>query len=111
MQKFVTKKPDLVFELNGKKFAIEVETGSYLSRLKGLKHKVELLNRNYDKWFFVVTDRNHVKKYKKLGDAIDIRYLPIRLAKLLKNRHAKIRVSSKVSRRKKQKSHAKSQST
>lgn len=81
---YVTVKPDIVFEIKGKRYAIEIETGSYLTRIKGLKEKVELLNQNYDKWFFVVTDRNLVTKYKEFGDSISARYVKPRLNKLIK---------------------------
>ena len=82
-QLFVTKKPDIVFEICGKRFAIEIETGSIFSKISRMKEKLEVLE-NYDKWFFVVTDRNKVKKYKKYGDAVDKRYVKSRLDKLVK---------------------------
>ena len=47
-----------------------------------MKEKVRLLNRDYDKWFFVVTNRNKLKDYKKFGDSIDLRYLKHKLANL-----------------------------
>ncbi|MEK6917830.1 MAG: DUF87 domain-containing protein [Nanoarchaeota archaeon] len=81
---YTTVKPDIVFGINGKRYAIEIETGSYLSRMKGFKEKVETLNKNYDEWFFVVTNKNKVKIYKKFGDAVDKRYVKLRLDKLLK---------------------------
>lgn len=81
VQKYVTKKPDIVFEIGGKKFAIEVETGSALSKIKNLKEKVKVLNKNYDEWFFAVTDRNLISKYKKFADCVDLRYLKSKLQK------------------------------
>lgn len=83
-QLFVTKKPDIVFEIRGKRFAIEIETGSIFSKISRMKEKLKVLE-NYDKWFFVVTDRNKVKKYKKFGDAVDKRYVKSRLDKLIKS--------------------------
>jgi len=80
---YITKKPDIVFQINGKRFAIEVETGSIFSKIERMKEKLEIL-KNYDEWFFVVTDRNKIKKYKKYGDAVDKRYLKSRLDKLVK---------------------------
>jgi hypothetical protein len=80
---FVTKKPDIVFQIKNKKYAIEVETGSIFSKISRMKEKLEVLG-NYDKWFFVVTDRNKVKKYKKYGDVVDKRYVKSRLDKLVK---------------------------
>jgi hypothetical protein len=83
VKKYVTKKPDLVFEVGGKKIAIEIETGSIFSKISRMKEKLEVL-KDYDKWFFVLTDRNKVKKFKKFGDAVDKRYVKGRLDKLLK---------------------------
>jgi hypothetical protein len=80
---YTTKKPDIVFEIRGKRFAIEIETGSIFSKISRMKEKLKVLE-NYDKWFFVVTDRNKVKKYKRYGDAVDKRYVKPRLDKLIK---------------------------
>ena len=80
---YTTKKPDIVFEINGKRFAIEIETGSVLSKVSRMKEKLEVLNQ-YDKWFFVVTDTNKVKKYLKFGDSVSARYVKSRLNKLIK---------------------------
>jgi conjugal transfer ATP-binding protein TraC len=67
---FVTAKPDVVFEINGKKYAIEVETGKVLTKdKKKLIEKVKTLNEEYGmNWFFVVTNRNFYPKYKKFGE-------------------------------------------
>jgi len=67
---FHSAKPDIVFQAaDNLDYAIEVETGkSYRNAIKKLREKVKLLKQNYgDNWFFVVTNRNLVKKYKKLG--------------------------------------------
>ena len=71
---FTTKKPDIVFKRGKKSYAIEVETGSGLSKVSRMKEKLKVLE-NYDKWFFVVTDRNKVKAYKEFGQSVDLRYL------------------------------------
>lgn len=81
---YVTKKPDIIFRIKNKKYAIEVETGSAFSKIKNLKEKVESLNENYDSWFFVVTKRKLVKKYKQFGNSVDKRYVKLRLNKILK---------------------------
>lgn len=61
-------KPDIVFKHKNKKIAIEVETGKNLTHnKKQFLNKVRLLNENYKDWFFVVTNRNLVRKYKKYG--------------------------------------------
>ena len=94
---FVTRKPDIVFKIRGKKFAIEIETGTIFSKISRMKEKLEVL-KDYDSWFFVVTNRNKVKKYKKYGKTVDKRYIKSRLEKLVKlakkpkNRTPKIRV-------------------
>jgi len=82
---YTTKKPDIVFQIKGKRYAIEVETGSMLTRKKALIERVEYLNDNYDEWFFVVTDKNKVAKYKELGNTMDRRFVKRRLNKILKS--------------------------
>jgi hypothetical protein len=81
---YTTKKPDIVFKIKDKRYAIEVETGTMLSRKKALEERTTYLDENYDEWFFVITNKNKVKDYKKLGDAVDKRYVKLRLNKLLK---------------------------
>jgi hypothetical protein len=64
---YQTTKPDVVFEVDGVTYAIEVETGK-INNKKILKEKVGELKKNYgENWFFVVTDRNKVSHYKKYG--------------------------------------------
>ena len=97
-EKFATRKPDLVFEINNKKFAIEVETGTtYDKSRKQLFEKVKSLNNDYDDWFFVVSDNNYLKKYRKLGKTIDKRYISNQLTRLIKN--AKISTCKKESKK------------
>ena len=85
INKFITKKPDLTFEINGRKIAIEVETGiNHDKAKKQLLEKVKELNSNYDYWFFVVTNRNYGKKYKKLGKTVEMRSLNGAMEKVLK---------------------------
>jgi conjugal transfer ATP-binding protein TraC len=84
---YVTKKPDVVFEIDGKKIAVEVETGTQSKRAARLSEKVKLLNEGYDHWFFVVTNRNNTPKYKKLGQVLELRYLKGHLDKLINYRH------------------------
>lgn len=96
---YMTKKPDITFEMNGKKYAIEVETGSILSVKKQLMEKIKLMKEHYDEWFFVVTDKNHAKKYKKYGKTIDIRYLASHLNKIARNSTTKKERTNTVCRR------------
>ncbi len=61
-------KPDIVFEVDHRKIAIEVETGIQIAKDKQkLLEKIKMLNREYDDWFFVVTNRNDQPKYLALG--------------------------------------------
>lgn len=67
---FETTKPDIVFEINGQKYAVEIETGKiYTKDKKKLQAKVDTLNKEYgNNWFFVVTNRNFFPSYKKFGE-------------------------------------------
>jgi len=83
---FQTVKPDLVFEVKGKKYAIEVESGTKIEKdKKMIIEKVKNLNENYDKWFFVLADKNYVVKYRELGKTVDKRFLKSYLKKIIKN--------------------------
>ncbi len=84
VEKFATKKPDLVFKKGNRLCAIEVETGSMLSRKKVFEEKVKSLNKNYDEWFFVVTNRNKLKEYGEYGKSLDFRFLNATLPALLR---------------------------
>jgi len=86
VETFVTKKPDLIFEIAGVKYALEIETGTSFTNVKYLNEKVELLNKEYNNWFFVVTNKNLVQKYRKLGKSVDPRWIGTFLKKLLKKR-------------------------
>ena len=70
-----TVKPDVVFiDKNGKKIAVEVETGKvYFNNKKQLLDKIKNLNKEYDEWFFVLTEKNFVKEYSQLGKTYDKR--------------------------------------
>jgi hypothetical protein len=83
---YQTVKPDLVFQINKKKYAIEVETGKLKYNQKRLKEKVESLKKEYgDKWFIVVTNKNLVSNYKKFGTTFDLRCLKNQLSKIIKS--------------------------
>jgi len=77
VETYQTVNPDVVFNINGVEYAIEVETGKMLKHnKKDLMNKVENLNKNYpDRWFFVVTDRNLRTSYAKIGQCYDKRHL------------------------------------
>jgi hypothetical protein len=70
---FVTKKPDIVFKINDKNYAIEVETGK-IKDWRRLREKAETLNKKYKaRWFFVLTNKNLKSRYKKYGPTYDKR--------------------------------------
>ncbi len=96
---FSTRMPDVTFELNGKKYALEVETGSISKHSDRLSEKVEFVKKQgFDEWVFVVTDRNLVKTYRKFWKTIDPRYVKTYLQSILKRRNdRKIRLAKKSS--------------
>ena len=87
VQIYQTVKPDLVFEINKKKYAIEVESGSKIEKdKKMIIEKVKNLNENYDNWFFVVINKNYTAKYKEFGEAFDSRGFSKYLKKIIRKR-------------------------
>ena len=72
---YETVRPDIVFKIKGKEYAVEVETGKTLTNNKRrLLEKVKNLNKIYeDRWFFVVTNRVFTSRYKKFGKTFDKR--------------------------------------
>ena len=78
--------PDIIFNADGKEFAIEVETGKISKDKSKMKNKLSLLNKKYkDNWFFFVTDRNIEKRYKKLGETYNKRNIKMKIRKVFKN--------------------------
>ena len=84
---YQTVKPDLVFEINKKKYAIEVESGKlYFKYKKKLMAKIKVLKKTYGKnWFFVVTNRRFTTKYSELGMTYEKRNIIKSLLKVIKN--------------------------
>lgn len=71
---FVTRNPDITFNLNNKKHAFEVETGkNILYSKKMLNARVCELNKNYDEWCFILLDEKYLDEYKKLGKTVLIK--------------------------------------
>jgi type IV secretory pathway VirB4 component len=82
---YATQMPDLVFNLHGKPYAIEVETGSVMTNMKKFEEKVTSLKKNYGtNWSFVVTNRNFISKYRSYGKTMDLRGIRNSLNKLVK---------------------------
>ena len=74
VKKFILRNPDISFIRNSRKIGIEIETGKrYIKNKKAVIRKIDELNNKYDFWFFVVTDKKFIKKYRKLGKVIDLR--------------------------------------
>ena len=85
IQTYRTVKPDIVFNANGEKYAIEIETGK-MNNLKRLKEKVIALKKYYgDNWFFFVTNRNLFNYYSKFGKVMNKRTLKTKINKIFKN--------------------------
>ena len=67
---FQSRKPDIIFEdYAGQKYAIEVETGTWLEKNpKGFAEKIKQLNNEYgNNWFILVTDALKKRDYEKFG--------------------------------------------
>ncbi len=76
---FVSSNADIVFEWEGKKVAIEVETGSRAEAR--VAEKVKLLNKRFAEWFFVVTDWTLKPKYQNLRETFVRKEVPAVLKK------------------------------
>ncbi len=87
VQIFNTGKPDIVFEVDNKKYAVEIETGKVLlTTKKKFIEKVRTLKKNYGKnWFFVVTNKNLQPKYSKFGETHTKSTIANKLFRLSKN--------------------------
>jgi len=87
---FGSVRPDIVFEIKGKKYAVEVETGKLLTHnKKQLLNKIKILKKEFGKnWFFVVTNRKFYPAYIKFGKTYTKKSIFNQLNKLL-NKHEK----------------------
>jgi hypothetical protein len=87
VQTFNTAKPDVIFKVNDKNYAIEVETGRLYERdKKKLFEKIKTLKKEYPKrWFFVVTNKHLQPKYAKLGETCTKLTITNKISELLKN--------------------------
>jgi hypothetical protein len=83
-----TRDADITFRYDKKYYAIEVETGSLLRKKKQLKEKVAYLNQKYHhRWLFVVSNKNLVSEYRKLGPATPRNGVEKNVLKMLKFLH------------------------
>ena len=68
IETYDTKNADITFKYKKGSFAIEIEIGSLLKKKKQLREKVKFLNRHFeDRWLFVVSNKNLLSQYRKLG--------------------------------------------
>ncbi|MDO8564211.1 MAG: ATP-binding protein [Nanoarchaeota archaeon] len=80
-------KPDIIFTINDKKYAIEIETGKvYAKDKKKFHEKVKTLNKEYgDNWFFVLTNRNVYTSYSQFGKTYTKKSILTQLNKIITN--------------------------
>jgi len=84
IEEFETREADIRFRYHGMPFAIEVETGTLLSKKHQLRNKVLYLNQKYpERWLFLVSNKNLLPKYRKFGAVSSRSELPKKLKKLL----------------------------
>ncbi len=79
-----TKDADLTFKYKNSKYALEIETGSLLRKKQQKLDKVKQLNRKYkNRWMFIVSNKNLLSQYNKLGFATQRKQVAKKLEKLL----------------------------
>ncbi|MFH1210183.1 MAG: ATP-binding protein [archaeon] len=81
---YKTVKPDIIFDYKQVRYALEIETGKKHD-MRNLRDKVELLNKNYKNWYFVVTSSKLKDKYSKYGTTFTRDELYIFLERVFKN--------------------------
>ncbi len=85
---FLTVDADVVFEFDGKKYAVEIECGSLLGKKNQLSAKLKDLNKKYPKrWLFLVSHRDLFSKYRRFGPTSTRAELDKKLRKMLKMPH------------------------
>jgi hypothetical protein len=87
IQIYESVKPDIVFEANGKRYAIEIETGKVLAKdRKKFINKIKNLKSEYEKnWFFVLTNRKDYPTYSKFGEVYTKKSIENKIKSLFKN--------------------------
>ena len=67
-----TKEPDIIFRVKNRFIALEIETGKVFRRHKQrFLEKLSMLKENYgEDYFFIVTNRDNVGKYKPFGKVL-----------------------------------------
>lgn len=84
---------DITFKYYNNLYAIEVETGNLLWKKQQLEEKVKYLNRKYqNRWFFVASNRNLARKFRKFGPTSERKNVINMLKKMLKLHTRQMRV-------------------
>lgn len=84
IQEHLSVDADITFNFNNKRYALEVERGDLIRKRKQAQEKLEWLNRKYRKrWMFIVSNKNLLSKYQKLGFATQRKQVSENLRKLL----------------------------
>lgn len=88
IEESLTKDADITFTYERETYALEIETGNLLGKHERLREKLNYLNRKYpEKWMFIVSNRDLLSKYKKLGLTSTRNNVLEKLEKLLKISH------------------------
>lgn len=86
IQEHDTVDADITFIFNNKKYALEIERGDLLRKKDQQKEKIEELNKKYPKrWMFIVSNKNYLSRYQKLGFSTQRKQVSENLQKLLEN--------------------------
>ena len=76
---------DVTFKFKNRYYAIEVERGDLLRKKDQTRIKLEYLNKKYrNRWMFLVSNKNLLQKYSKLGFSTQRSQVLQNLKKLLK---------------------------
>ena len=83
---FLAVRPDIIFVIDGNEWALEIETGINLKKAKKrFLEKIKMLKENHGRrWFFVVTDRNCLKSYKRYGKTLTKRNVVGKIDKIMR---------------------------
>ena len=81
-----TREADVCFKYFKKDFAVEIETGTLLSKKVQLRNKIDYLQSKYkDRWIILVSKKSIASKYSKFGKVTTRVDAPKKLKKLLKS--------------------------
>lgn len=102
IQEHLSKDADITFYYNKKRFGLEIETGTLLGKTAQTEEKLRYMNRKYEnRWMFIVSNKNLLPKYKKIGFATQRIEVAENLKKLLDSTTRFMRVENQFYRGKK----------